>query len=237
MAVKFRMDTKVTDRGSLGGVAGQGLSQRVDRFLQDVERVRTESAKTATDVSRATVRNRKNRRATAPSRNNRYSGLADAVRWRPIGKNSAAVGLALKDLEAKFKPWLVHEIGTGQRAIQRVSAQPNPVGRPKKGATYVKSVKSQVGRRIKTSLVWAQGGQYASPSNATRSQQLHLRSKVEGAPIRFDPVTKRAAPGFKIGKEIDALNYIQKGGDQGFREYRESVLTAARQQMKKKKPR
>ena len=156
------------------------------------------------------------------------------MEWQP---NGFGVALNIQKLNTDFPPWLVQEIGTNQRAIQgEASATGNatPVGRPAKNATYVKTVRSQVGRPIKGFLVWAtRGGQYTPPGAAT-GQQLYLRSQVKGAPVRFDTSTNRYAANIKIGKEIEGQHFLRDGGQAGFREYRSSVLAAARTQMRKK---
>jgi hypothetical protein len=147
------------------------------------------------------------------------------------------VGLDLPKLAADFPPWLVQEIGTGQRAIQsEATAQGagNPVGRPRKNAEYVKSVPSQIGRRISGHLVWAtKGGQYTAPG-ATSGQQLWLRSQVTGAPVRYDAKAKRYERRMEIHREIPGQHFLRDGGRAGFREYRTSVLAAARTQLRKK---
>jgi len=228
----LKLDVKVTDRGSLGGKPGYGLDRRLSQFIAEVNGARYRAARVATDVSRANVRRS---RPLAPPRAGRYHGLKDAIRWRPIGAEpSAGVGLALQELNQKFPPWLVQEIGTGQRAVQHVGGSPNPVGRPTKGAAYVKTVKSQIGRRISPGLVFAAGGRYVPPGSG-RNQQLFLRSQVKGAPVRFDRATRRSQPAIRISKEIRGQHFIKKGGQAGFREYRESVLAAARSQLKKRR--
>lgn len=224
-----KLSVSVTDRGALGGVNGS-LRQRLVTFDKAVRDARAQSAATATQVSRSNVRRI---RPLAPPRQGRYHGLKEAIRWAPMGKLDN-VGLALKELDAKFPPWLVQEIGTGERAIQRISGVANPQGRPAAGASYVKTVRSQRGRRISPAFVFAtRGGQYSPPGSAT-GQQLYLRSQVQGAPVRYDPAARRSAPAIVIDREIRGQHFIQKGGEAGFREYRQSVLAAARSHLKKR---
>lgn len=225
-----RMTVSVTDRGSLGGVPGSGLSARLKQFTKDVEASRGKSARTATTVSRANVRRV---RELAPARANRYHGLQDAIQWR--GLKSGGVALDTAQLNAKFPPWLVQEIGTGQRAIERTGGSPNAPGRPAAGAKYVKTVRSQVGRRISPGLVWAKGGKFQRPGQGGRTGQLLPRTQAQGAPPRFDRSARMSQPGIRISREIRGQHFIQKGGQEGFREYRESVLTAARSQLKKRR--
>lgn len=217
--------------GALGG--GPGLLQtRLKTFQASVLAAQREAARSATGASRANVRRV---RDLAPPRANRYHGLKDAIRWHATP--DGGVALAVRELTAKFPPWLVQEIGTGQRAIQKVAGRPNPQGRPTKGAAYVKTVRSQRGRRISPGLVFAtSGGEYSPPNYVNRhNQQLYLRSQVKNAPVRFNPKTRRSAAGITISREIKGQHFIQKGGEEGFREYRQSVLAAARSQLRKRK--
>ena len=225
------VSVKVTDRGALGS----GLKTALTLFLRQEKQARADAAAVANAVSKAQV---KRIRPLAPPRSNRYHGLRDAIEWQP---NSFGVGVDMAKLDADFPPWLVQEIGTGERAIQ-YEATPqgakNPVGRPQKGATYVKTVRSQVGRPISGNLVWATaGGQYTPPIGArTVNQQLFLRSKVKGAPVRYNTQTKRYEARIIITREIEGQHFLREGGRAGFREYRTSVLSAARTQLKKAKP-
>lgn len=224
----LKLTASVTDRGALGS----GLRTRLTLLQRAEQAARAQGAATATSVSRASIHRL---RPAPPPRHGRYSGLAGAVEWKP---NSFGVELDLAKLNTDFPPWLVQEIGTGERAIQgQANATGNaiPVGRPRSGATYVKTVRSQVGRPIKGFLVWAtRGGQYTPPGAAT-GQQLYLRSQVKGAPVRFDTSTNRYAANIRIGKEIKGQHFLRDGGQAGFREYRSSVLAAARTQLGKKR--
>lgn len=227
--MSLRLNVSVTDRGALG----PQLQTRV-RALLDAERsARLQAAQTATTTSR---RNVKRIRDLAPPRKGRYHGLQDALQWQAT--KGGMVQLDMNRLNTNFKPWLVQEIGTGQSATEKLADKPNPIGRPAKGATYVKTVKSQLGRRISPGLVFAsRGGHFQRPSAALRNsgQQLYLRRQVTGAPARFDRATRRSEPGIRISKEIKGQHFVQKGGREGFREYRNSVLAAARSQLRKRK--
>lgn len=231
--MRLSVSVAVIDRGALGGKPGGILQQKIGAFIKDVNAARTRSAATATQVSKQNVRRIRDLDVPTGGRD-RYHGLQDALRWRPVSGGSG-VGLALNELNAKFPIWLVHEIGTGERAVQRVAGQPNPVGRPGRGSSYIKTVKSQRGRAISNFYVFAsRGGQYSPPGSA-RGQQLYARSMVKGAPVRYDPQTQRSAANIRITREIRGQHFVQKGGQAGFREYRESVLAAARSQLKKRR--
>lgn len=224
-----QLKVSVTDR--TGALGGNGiLRQKLTAFTRDVTAAQLRAADVANQVSKSHVRRL---RDLAPPRAGRHHGLKDAIRWR--GLKGSGVGLALNELNEKFPPWIVQEIGTGQRAIMRVGGSPNPAGRPTEGASYVKTVKSQRGRRISPGLVFAsRGGKYSPPGSAT-GQQLYLRSQVRGAPVRFDRSAQRSAPGIRISREIKGQHFIREGAQAGFREYRQSVLAAARSQLKKRR--
>lgn len=229
MVASMTLDVSVTDRGALGGIPGAGLNAKVRTFVQSTTKVQVDAAATATRVSRANVK----RKRELVVRAGRFHGLRDAIEWKPT--RTGGVNLQVSRLDAEFKPWEVQEIGTGQKAVRHVGGTPNPRGRPAAGARYVRSVRSQVGRRITPGLVFASGGKYSPPSDSTRTQQLHLRSEISDAPVRFDPETRRSAPGIRIGREIEGQHFIQKGGQAGFREYKTGVLAAARSQLRKRR--
>lgn len=222
---KLQLTLSMTDRGTLDAK----LDAKIDAFLTKVSNAETEAAKKATQVSKSSFRRV---RELAPPRSGRSGKgqLVNSISW--ARRSDGTVGLKQAELNAKAPHWIIQEIGTGQRAITRVAGTPRPTGRPTKGAQYVKTVKSQRGRRISPGLVFAsRGGQY-SPPGAAHNQQLYARMMVRGAPIRTAR-SRLSAPGIRISKEIRGQHFIKKGGQAGFREYRESVLAAARQQFKK----
>jgi hypothetical protein len=211
------------------GALGPGLHQRLVAFDRAVRAAQQAAAIEATRASRAKV---KRVRDLAPARAKRYHGLADAIRWAPL--KDGGVGLASEELSQKFPPWLVQEIGTDQRAVQRIAGRPNPTGRPTAGASYVKTVKPQHGRRISNYYVFVTGGGlYSKPRQGAHGEALVPRSLAKNAPVRFDSATRRAAAGIVIQKEIEGQHFIRDGGRDGFREYRTSVLAAARAQLRK----
>lgn len=224
-----QLKVRLRDSGALGGPA---LDKRLAQFVAQVDFARYSAARTATTVSQRSFRRK---RYEAPPRAKRegHGQMRTSIRWRPIGKG-ASVGLALQELNNAAPHWIIQEIGTGKRAVQHAGTSPNPSGRPRKGATYIKTIPSQVGRSISPGLVWAtKGGKYSPPIRARGNQNLYWRSQVHGAPVYFDPSTNRTAPGLRISREIKGQHFIQKGGQAGFREYRKTVLAAARSQLRK----
>jgi hypothetical protein len=74
-------------------------------------------------------------------------------------------------------------------------------------------------------LVFASAGRYSPTRGGIRSEQLHWASQV-GAPWR--------APAITIDREIKGQHFARRGGEQGFRQYRSAVLSAARQAFNKR---
>lgn len=225
------LKVKVKSNGALGDLSFGELDERLSAFVAQVDFARYAAARRATQVSQSSFHRT---RDLAPARPGRHGTgqMTSFIRWRPIGKESS-VGLALQELNRRAPHWIIQEIGTGERAVQRVGTSPNPVGRPRGNATYIKTVKSQVGRRISPGLVWATKGGAYSPPGSARGENLRWRSQVSGAPVHFDPKTNRRATALRIRNEIKGQHFVQKGGQSGFREYRETVLAAARSQLRK----
>jgi hypothetical protein len=221
--------------GYSGVLEPVAINQRLGELLDAVDRARVTGAQTATQVSRSKI---KRVRELSPPRQNRYHGLKDAVKWQPPSNSETAVALNLAHLNKNFPPWLVQEIGTGQRAVQRAGGRPNPIGRPSASARQIRTVKSQKGRRISNAFVFASGGKYSAPRRGVNTDALVPRNllpipAVTGAPLRFDPSTRRAAAGIRISKEIEGQHFVRDGAKEGFREYRRTILAAARTQLRK----
>ena len=217
----------VTTNYSTTGPFGQELAARLNQFKAAEAAARKAAAITATNESRAAWNSRLNKRQQGGlggflGRESTGGRLGSHVKWG-AAPNQNRVGLALSYLDKTAPHWIIQEIGTGSRAVVRAGGMPRPTGRPGKGATYVRSVKSQVGRRI-NGLVFATNGQY-SPPGSRRDEQLHLASQVTGVPVRRG----RRAPAIRIGREIPGQHFVKKGGTKGFREYETSLLAAARE--------
>jgi len=220
----------------------RGIAQRAGILIREIKAAQGEAAQTAQETSIGLAKAQ--RPDDAPPRKGRNEPhIHDVLRWRPIrqGGSTLGVGINLSELNNSVKHWIIQEIGSDERAVVRVAGRTNPVGRPSAGATYIRTVKPQVGRRIRSSLVWATGpgGNYVRPG-AGENQQLYLRKMikfpkgVQGAAYS-DAFPGRSQPGIIIGKEIKPRHFVQKGGEAGFRVYRSSVLAAARSQFRKKR--
>lgn len=213
----------ITVTNNLGSAMGDIL-ERLDRFLDDVRVAEQSSARTATTVTQTSF---KRKRPIAPPRRGRHGRgqMAKSASWRAT--RGGNVQFNYSGMNRDEPQWIIQEIGTGRRATLRQGSKPNPVGRPTAGATYVRTVKSQIGRRISPSLVWASNGRYVRPG-AGRNQQLYLRRQVFGYPAHGHPASIR------IKREIRGQHFVQKGGEAGFREFRTTVLAAARTQLKRR---
>lgn len=178
-------------------------------------------------------------RPDAPARKGRDEpSIAAVLKWRPVrvGGSSIGVGLNLAELNTSVKHWIIQEIGTGDRAVVRVAGRANPVGRPSADASYIRTVKAQTGRRISSALVWGTGpgGEFVR-AGAGENQQLYLRKMLKvpkgvGGAAYSSRMPGRSQPGIIIRKEIEPRHFVQKGGIEGFRVYRTSVLAAARRE-------
>lgn len=201
------------------GLLGRNMTERMNRLLADERDARVAAAKTATQVTQSSFHYK--RVADAPPRAGRRSTggqFTSHLNWVVTG-DDVAFDQASADAQVPY--WIIQEIGTGKSATLKQGGRKNPRGRPRAGATYVKTVRSQRGRLIPSSLVFATsaGGQY-SPPGAGGGQQLYLRSMIKGAPVR-----RRA---MVITREIEGQHFVQKGGQAGFRQYKPTVLAAAR---------
>lgn len=218
------------------------LSQRLRQFQQAAERIARDAAREANTVSKAKARAV---RPPAPPRKGRAQApgaLGRAINWEATGTD---VALDRKRLDNTVPWWVVQEIGTGQKASARYGVDPqSPLrsrGRPKKDETNNPggrhfTVRSQKGRRIPGHLAFGTGpsGQYVAPG-AGRGQQLHLLSQLKGVP--FGPTQKRATAvnALFIKREIEGKHFIRDGAREGFRDYKNDLLAAARASLAKRK--
>lgn len=153
-----------------------------------------------------------------------YRSIRSSIEWRPTTGTGVALNVSKLDHEAPH--WIIHEIGTGNSANVRTGGTALAKGRPRNTGPNRRTVSSQVGRRISRRLVWAdQGGNFAQYTPG--KHQLALASQVSGVPFhRRSMVIKR---------EIKPQHFIREGAKEGFRVYRRSVLSAARQSLTKKR--
>lgn len=206
------------------------VQKRVGELMRVSVAAETRAARTATQASRRAVQNRRPFAAPRPGRN--HLRISRALRFFP-DPDGGEVKLNTGFLDDRAPHWIIQNIGTNQSAtLKRGGPSANPVGRPKKGASYVRKVKSQQGRRISSGLVFATGprGSWSRPGSAV-GQQLYLRKHVSGVP--FGNQRDRSQPGIRIGKEIRPQRFVQEGVKEGFSEYRSSVLAVARQQFRR----
>ena len=217
----------VTDKQ--GDMFGAAMNKRLQKFVDADKAARRAAAMTATSLSRSTWENRRDKRDVVASRAGRESTgghLGSMIDWRAgTVKGMSVVALDINRLTSAAPHWIIQEIGTGNRATVHKVGQSNPLGRPAKGANYIRTVKSQRGRVIKAGLVFAtSGGRFSFPGSA-RHQQIQLASQVTGIPGYQPPIV--------IQREIHGQHFVQRGGNQGFSQYRTSVLGAARQAFRK----
>lgn len=201
------------------GLLGAKMTERMNRLLQDELAARQDAAKVATATTQGGFHYK--RVADAPPRAGRRSTggqFTSNLQWVVTGD---AVAFDQAAADSKVPYWIIQEIGTGKSATLKQGGQKNPRGRPRAGATYVKTVRSQRGRLIPSSLVFASGpgGQY-TPPGAGGGQQLYLRSRIKGVPARRGPMV--------ISREIEGQHFVREGSQAGFRQYRPTVLAAAR---------
>jgi hypothetical protein len=216
----LKMTLSMKDRGKLD------MKARIRSFSAQVSGAERAAATMATRTSRSSF---KRTRPIAPPRPGRHGQgkMINSVVWAP--RADGTVGLRQQELNKAAPHWIIQEIGTGERAVTRVANSPRPQGRPAKGASYVRTVPSQRGRRISSGLVFASRNGVFTPPGAARGQQLYLRRQVQGVPA----TRTKSQASIVINREIKGQHFVKKGGESGFREYRESVLAAARQQFRK----
>jgi len=213
-----------TVRRRNGDTLGAAFAKRTKVFEDAELAARRVAARTATTTSRRSFKHTRDIIAPRAGRSSTGGRLTSFIEWRADGGD---VVLDVNKLDSGARHWIIQEIGTGKRAAIKSGGDPNPVGRPRTGANYVRTIKSQRGRRISGGLVWASpSGKYTPPiSGRTANQQLHLASTVTGVPFR--------APAIRIQREIKGQHFIQKGAQEGFRQYKSSTLAAARKAFRK----
>lgn len=214
------------------GALDTDLDARLNGFTQAVNQAAATAAQKATAKTRNSFKAR--RPQDAPARRGRSPRrMTDGLEWKATG---TGVEFDVNRADRYAKYWIIQEIGTGKRATikrgqPRTSrgGQRNPVGRPKAGATYVRTVRSQRGRLISNALAFGTGptGAYVPPGSG-RGQQLYLKSKLKGVPPSTPRRKGALGNQLVISKEITGQHFVQKGGQEGFREYQTSVLAAAR---------
>jgi hypothetical protein len=213
------------------------LMRSIDKFNRSNEALLTRAAAMATGVSQDQFRKKLSKRPTVPERTGRPTtkgGFSKLIRWQ---KDQGFVQFQQATLEEAAPYWLIQEIGTGEEAVIR-SGSPGErsslLGAPDMSGLAV-SVKSQKGREISPSLTWAEvtgsGAQQQFEYDVNlpdkRNQQLMSYRDVMNAPLKQDLEPMR------IGQEIEGKHFIQRGGSIANQEYRASLLSLARETLRK----
>jgi hypothetical protein len=194
---------------------GSGLLARMSELLEADEKARRSGAKAAAQTTRRSFRYAREVAPKRPGRSSTGGQLGTHLTWGLTRGGMVAFNVKKADTEAKH--WIIQEIGTGQRATIQMG-----IGK----AAIVRTVPSQRGRPISGGLVFARGGRY-SPPGAARDEQLFPVGDVRGVP-------RGPRGGLRITREIKGQHFVQKGGREGFRVYRNEVLAAARRILRKR---
>jgi hypothetical protein len=208
------------------------IADRLDLLLRNEKQARQRAAQFATQETQDAFRYLRPHDATRrPGRSFSTGGrFPSFLRWK-----ATAEGVAFDAQQANRQVpyWIIQEIGTGQSARIRRAGESVSQGRPTREEAAVRSprIPSQRGRLISPGLAFGtrEGGTYTPPGAAT-GQQLYLRSRLSGSNLSFvDQGRRQQQHQLVIRREIEGQHFVQKGGKEGFRQYRTSVLAAARQ--------
>lgn len=202
---------------------GAGLDRRIAKVEAAEKASLAAAARIATQRTRSNFQYRRDAIAVRPGRSSTGGKMRTHLKW---AVRNGMVEFDVDHADRMVRHWIIQELGTNSRATIRRANDLNPIGRPRKGSTYVRTVKSQKGRPINVGLVFASGGRY-SPPGTRRDEQLQWASQVTGVPSR------RRRAKMVIKKEIQGQHFVQKGGTTAFRVYEQSVLAAARQAFRK----
>jgi hypothetical protein len=206
------------------------INAAIEKFETDEKAARIAAAKTATQTTRKYAG--RTRKQDAGDRPGRPAGhLNRTLRWRPA-VNASMVGFDLGAADSQSEYWIIQEIGTNARAVIRRAGRSNPRGAPASGATYIKSVPSQIGRRLSRGLAFgtAPGGRFVLPGGAGQFQQIYAKDTLTGGWVDFrknSPSSQSAR--IVIRHEIKGKQMVKFGAEEGFRQYEQAVLTAAQQ--------
>lgn len=201
------------------------LPRLIQQFVDDEKAAREKAARKATITTRSFI-SRPARPRTIARRGRNFPVLASNLRWVSGKDSEAAVEFDIADADTRMKFWIVQEIGSGQRATIKRGGSANPGGRPKKGNTYVRSVRAQRGRAIgHGGLAFGTGpvGKWTRPG-AAKGQQIQIVKNLSGVP----PWSIGRLPRIIIRREIEGRHMVARGAEAGFRQYETEVLAAAR---------
>lgn len=200
---------------------GAGMVARLRQLERANQEAMTAAAQTATRATRDAFVYKRDIAPRRPGRSSTGGRMRSELRWEV---KDGGVEFDVAHADAAAPQWIIQEIGTGHNAVLRKPDAANPVGRPKAGASYVRRIPSQVGRRLPGGLVFGRGGVY-TPTGAGSGEAIHLASTLQ---TKKGGRVPRGVPGIKIGREIKPQHFVRTGGTTGFRQYRTSVLSAAR---------
>lgn len=204
------MQVELIDRGTL-----RDLKKRADEFAVEAEKHLKRAAQRATSASRSRFQTGRVGRHPVPSRVRRRSTMgafARHIRWdvrKDDAEGHSYVAFQKEELQGVAPYWLIQEIGTGNSATVLDTGER-------------KSVKSQIGRRIAPTLVWADVDQNYQVPSGTRTEQLMSYKDVKNVPLMMD-----LEPQF-IKREIQPKGYIREGGFRANAEYQANLLDLAR---------
>lgn len=195
---------------------------RLDAFTDQVHQAARKAAAEADRVSKKKARAIRAPQPPRPFRTSPPGALAKNVDWKIDSNDKAFVELDVQRLNTNVPWWKVQEIGTGKNATMRKGGKPNPKGQVPKGADFKVQVKSQRGRVIPGSLVFISRSGNAVPfSDRSKKQALVQRTLAKKANLfPTNPVV--------IRNEIEGKHFIRDGAKEGFRDYKNDVLAAAR---------
>lgn len=199
------------------GKAGvqEGLHTKLTKFAAaDIAAQRAAAAK-ATAVARASFKRRRDLAPVRPGRSGQGK-MTSFIQFSRLA-NESGVALKIKDLDKAAPHWIIQEVGTGNTANIMRAANGGPT------TTRVATIPSQKGRIISAGLVWAAQGRYVAPSPGGGTDQLVPR---------IGPAHRTKTP-LRIKREIEGQGFVKKGSTEGFREYRTSVLAAARRNLQR----
>lgn len=207
-------------------IVGNGrLNATLPEKLKELERANQEALRkgraTAQRVSRSGFTYRRPSAPPRPGRSSSQGKMTKFVDWNIKGDS---VALDVKKLDQRVPHWIIQEIGTGQRATITPHGVKLGQGQPTKAqkAQYVRTVKSQKGRKISASLAFgtSPSGQFVPPGSGAGQQLYRRRDLTGGSPFRPRRIT--------IRNEIVGQHFVRDGARAGYREYRQTLLAAAR---------
>lgn len=180
--------------------------QLAAEFSKAVRQREAEAAREATAVSRSVFTSKLSARPLVGPRMGRPTtggNFAQDIEWKPAGNGTVEV-----NVRKLPRYWLINEIGTGQSAN---------IANPQMSVI----VPTQVGRFIRNSLVFANGGVAFAPSAARRGMdQLMYATDVSLNGVRPRRI--------RIRKEIKGKHYLRDGGAQGFGMFQKKIMSDAR---------